>query len=82
MLESHYKNLDSNEQILLQQIAANPAFNKLLYLEKEDLEQQILNFYRIEEESAEKFCRRLEGLHKKHGVIADFISLNKYLLNK
>ncbi len=80
MLESHYNKLDPTEKLMYQQVAANPAYNKLLYAEKEALEQQILNFYRLEKESDQEYCRRLEKIKEAYSLVKALININSIAL--
>lgn len=81
MLENNYNKLDSNEQLLMQQVAVNPSYNKLLYLEKETIEQQILSFYRIDGESDSQTLSKLESLQKQRELINALLDLNKTILS-
>lgn len=75
MQEKHFDNLDSNEKVLYMQVVANPSHEKILLLEKEELEQQILNFYRNTVESDASYYRRNEDLHIKYRYIKEQINL-------
>jgi len=80
MLENKFTELNAHEQILYQQVAANPSYKKILYLEQEELQQQILQFFRLENESDANYCRRLENTRVKLMLIEEFISLNEYAI--
>lgn len=73
-------NLNNNDKILLQQVAANPAFIKLLELQKEEFEQQLLSFWALEGESALDYRRRHELLAEKYRYMCAQLHFYKNLL--
>ncbi|PNX50662.1 MAG: hypothetical protein BV456_05925 [Thermoplasmata archaeon M8B2D] len=77
---SAFSSLTESEKVLLQQVAANPIFMKVLKKEKEDLDQQILNFWALEHESDLEYRRRNESLHEKRRYLNEQISFYESLL--
>jgi len=82
MLTNHYNKLDSNEKILIEQVAANPAFIKLLTIQKEDLEKQLTNFWALEKESDTDYRKRHELLALKLNFVKEHLELLTGILNK
>lgn len=81
MQEKHFNALEPQEKVLYHQVIANPAHEKILLLEKEELEQQILGFYRNAGDSDFSYYRRNEDLHMKYRYIKEQLNL-LYTLRK
>jgi hypothetical protein len=77
---SAYDNLTQGDKVLLQQVAANPAFMYILEKQKEDLDQQILNFWALENESDEHYRRRNELLHIQRRHVIEQLTFYQDLL--
>lgn len=75
MLQNKIKVLDENEQVLLFDAAANPAIKKLLFLEKEDLQNQLLSTFQQDDESDSRYLRKLEAMRKQINFIDELIDI-------
>lgn len=80
MLEQHFNSLNSVDQVVASQAAANQSYKIILDLEKRQLEETILKLYQLENESDSDFARRFIKYKTKLDVINDFIQLNKHIL--
>ena len=72
--------LTQSEKALLQQVAANPVFMKILKDQKEDIEEQILSFWALEHESDLEYRRRNEALHEKRRYFIEQLTFYENLL--
>lgn len=77
-----YEKLDSHEKVLFLQVAANPGYQKLLLNQKEEIQQQLLNFWSLNKESDTDFRRRHEVLSYKLNFINEQIELYQTLLKQ
>lgn len=77
-----YKKLDSNMKILIEQVAANPAFMQMLLIQKGEIQEQILNFWALEKESDADYRRRNELLNMEFRYLKEQIEFYENLLKK
>jgi len=75
-----FNSLTKTEKVILQQVAANPIFMKLLKDQKEEIQEQILNFWALEHESDIEYRRRSELLHEKYRDIKSQVTFYEGLL--
>jgi len=77
---SNFNNLTETEKAILQQVAANPVFMKLIRDQKEEIEEQILNFWALENESDKDYRRRHEALYEKRRYLTEQVQFYEKLL--